>query len=330
MIAPRRTRRSLTLLCASLLAGCETASPPPQQTAVQDYVSGMHALKAGDQADAVVRLEAAIKKNPDLRMAHTVLGQIYRDRGDYANAARQYEALARLDPYTITNHYYLGVSYQFLRRYADAIRAYVNGLAIDPNDFKLNMNAGTVLLSTGDIDGAIKYLDKATQLNPKSAAAWSNMGVALDARGSYVLAETAYRKAIELETNSPSVVQNLANNLLLQQKTGEAIYLWETIVKQRPTSFNRTRLAEAYTQNGDLKPAGDIISDVLKTEPRFVPAINAKAKMLVRQYELSGFTDEKARTAAVATARQSLALNSEQPVMSQLVKKYSQALPLSQ
>lgn len=325
----RPIRLLTTLAVAALVGGCVDDSPR-RPTAVDQYVGGVQALKRGDQAAAIRQLESAVAQNAELRMARTVLGQLYRDRGDYANAARQYQALAKLDPYTLSNHYYLGVSYQFLRQYADAIRAYVNGLSIDATDFKLNMNAGTVLLATGDTEASIKYLDKATQLDPKSAAAWSNLGVALDARGSFVLAETAYRRAISLETNSPSVVQNLANNLLLQQKVGEATYLWETIVKERPTPFNRTRLAEAYTQGGDLPAAAKLIDDVLKADPRFVPGLNAKARMQIRQYELSGFTDEKARTGGLATIRQSLALNGQQPVMSQLLKKYSQALPLSQ
>ncbi|HEX8322618.1 MAG TPA: tetratricopeptide repeat protein [Tepidisphaeraceae bacterium] len=328
-----RTFHRLILTGAILAGGCASNTAGPAtgtQQSVQQYVQGVQALKRGDTNAAVNQLEAAITSNPDLRMARTVLGQIYRDRGDYTNAVRQYQALARLDPYTLSNHYYLGVSYQFLRQYADAVRAYVAGLAIDPLDFKLNMNVGTVLLATGDVDGAIKYLDKATQLDPKSAAAWSNLGVALDARGSYVFAETAYRRAIGLETNAPSVVQNLANNLLMQQKVGEATYLWETIVKQRPTPFNRTRLAEAYTQGGDLKAAEEIVNGVLQADSRFVPGLNAKARMLIRQYELSGFTDETARTAGVATLRQSLGLNGQQPQITQLLRKYSQALPLSQ
>jgi superkiller protein 3 len=310
------------------IGGCISDAPPPGPTPVQQYVAGVQQLKKGDQSGAIVTLESAISKKPDLRMAHTVLGQIYRDKGDYANAARQYEALSHLDPYTTTNHYYLGVSYQFLRQYAQAVRAYLAGLEIDPTDFKTNMNLGTVLLATGDTDAAIKYLDKATQLDPKSAVAWTNLGVALDARGSYVLAETAYRRAISLEKDAPGVVANLANNLLMQQKVGEATYLWEQTVKSKPTLFNRTKLADAYTAGGEMQAAETIINDILRNDPRFVPAINAKARLHFRKYELSGFVDDAARKAGLAAARQSLALNGQQPQVTELINKYTQALPL--
>ncbi|MGC4033423.1 MAG: tetratricopeptide repeat protein [Tepidisphaeraceae bacterium] len=325
---PARTAAALTI--AALIGGCATGSASSgRPAAIDQYIGGMTALKNGDQPLAISRLEMAVAQNPDLRMARTVLGRLYRDRGEYDAAARQYEALARLDPYTVENHYYLGVSYQFLKRYTDSIRAYLKGLEIDPTDFKSNMNVGTVLLATGETEQAIKYLDKATQLDAKSSAAWSNLGVALDARGSYVLAETAYRKALQLETNSLAVIQNLANNLLLQQKVGEATYLWEQVVKQKPTPFNRTRLADAYTQGGDFSAAETVINETLKSDPRFVPGLNARARLLVRKYEISGFTDETARKAAVAAAKQSLALNSEQPSIADIVKKYQTALPLT-
>lgn len=310
----------------ALIAGCATQTAGPK--AVDQYVEGVQALKRGDQTAAIGKLETAVEKNPDLRMARTVLGQIYRDRGEYDNAARQYEALSRLDPYTVSNRYYLGVSYQLLRRYNDAVQAYLAGLAVDPNDFKCNMNVGTVLLATGDVDNAIKYLDKATQLDAKSAAAWTNLGVALDARGSAVLAETAYRRAISLESNTPSAMANLANNLLTQQKTGEATYLWEEVIKTKPSPFNRTRLAEAYLQGGELASAEPIVNDVLKADPRFVPAINARAKLLIKRYEQSGFTDDKARTAAVETINRSLSLNGDQPAIKKLKDQYATALPL--
>ena len=319
------------LIAASLAGGCTTPTvDTTKQTAITNYVDGYRAYKKGDQDTAVRDLQSAIQENPDLRMARSVLGDIYRQRNDYASAAEQYEVLTRLDPYTLSNHYYLGLSYQFLTRYIDAARAYLAGLHLAPTDFRSNMNLGTVYLAVGDIDNAVKYLDKATQIDPKSAVAWSNLGVALDARQSYVLAETAYRKAIELDTNSLAIQQNLANNLLQQQKVGEATYLWEQIVQRSKTSFTQTHLAEAYTQGAEFAKATTLIDRVLAEDPRYVPAINAKANILIRQYELSGFVDDNSRQAGVRLLKQSLSMNGQQPRVQEQLNKYAKALPLNQ
>jgi superkiller protein 3 len=311
-----------------LVGGCAedtTAARPATGNGVNQYVQGYQAYKRGETEVARRNLESAVLNNPDLRMARTILGEIYRSKNDYGAAARQYEVLTRIDPYTLSNHYFLGVSYQFLNRYRDSVAAYLKGLKLEPTDFKSNMNLGIVYLYLNETDTAIQYLDKATQIDPKSATAWSNLGVALDARGSLVLAETAYRKAIEQDTNSLPVLQNLANNLLAQKKVGEAVYLWEQIVGRNKTSFTQTKLAESYTAAGEFQSAAKQLDDVLSRDPRYVPAVNAKANMLIRQYELSGFTDDKLRVQAVDQLQRSLALNGNQTKVAELIKKWSKS-----
>ncbi|MGN6625944.1 MAG: tetratricopeptide repeat protein [Tepidisphaeraceae bacterium] len=317
------------MLALSLVGGCASSGTgTTNTTATQDYVNGYRSYKAGDQDAAIRSLQSAVAKNPNLTMARSLLGDLYRQRNDYASAAQQYEALTRLDPYTQSNQYYLGLSYQFLARYVDAARAYLSGLKLSPKDFRSNENLGTVYLAVGDIDNAVTYLDRATQIEPKNANAWSNLGVALDARQSYVLAESAYRKAIELDTHSLPIMQNLANNLLLQEKVGEAIYLWEQIVQRSKTSFTQTKLAEAYTRGSEFKKANTVLDRVLLEDPRYVPAINAKADLMIREYELSGFVDDKSRQDGVRWMKLSLSLNGSQPRVREQLNKYQTALPL--
>ena len=69
---------------------------------------------------------------------------------------------------------------------------------------------------------------------------------------------------------------------------------------------------------------------MLETDPRYVPALNVKARCRIRQYELSGFADDHFRQEAVALLKQSLSLNSSQPSVQKDLKKYEKALPLGQ
>jgi Tfp pilus assembly protein PilF len=314
---------------SSNMSGCATATSNnsvrkdiSRPVAVDQYVDGYQAYQRGDTQTAVRELEKAVEKNPNLLMARITLGEIYRKQNDYNAAVRQYEVLAEKDAYTISNHYYLGVSYQFLTRYSESLAAYLRGLSVDAKDFGSNMNLGTVYLAVGNTENAVKYLDKATQINPRSAVAWSNLGVALDARSSYVLAETAYRKALELDTSSLPTLQNLAANLMLQKKVGEGIYLWEQIVARNKTSFTQTRLAEAYTQGAEFSRATEQVDEVLQRDPRYVPAVNAKAFVLARQYDLGGMINDAQRSEAVKLWRLSLQLNTGQPKVRDLLKKY--------
>jgi tetratricopeptide (TPR) repeat protein len=318
---------------ASFIVGCAGSSPQRSADApkaIDQYVTGYQAYKRGDTDYARQTLESAVINNPDLRMARVVLGEIYREQNNYNAAAQQYEVLTRIDPYTLSNHYYLGVSYQFLSRFKESAIAYLKGLELDPQDFKSNMNLGTVYLALGETDEAVRYLDKATQLQPDSASAWSNLGVALDARNSLVLAETAYRKAMERNPDSQTILQNLANNLLAQKKVGEAKMLWEQIVEKNKTNFTLTKLGEAYTATGEFDRSTATLDSVLTRDPRYVPAINAKATNMIRQYELSGFADDKYRVAAVDLLQKSLALNGGQSKVADELNKWSKKSGLGQ
>jgi tetratricopeptide (TPR) repeat protein len=332
--SPRRAASSILSLMGAAallaLAGCQgggggtgpgTGRDAPK--AIDQYVEGYQAYKRGNTDLARQNLEAAVINNPDLRMARIVLGEIYRNQNDYQSAARQYEVLSRIDPYTLNNHYYLGLSYQFLTRYRESAVAYLKGLKLDPQDFRSNMNIGTVYLALGETDEAVRYLDKATQLKPDSGAAWSNLGVALDAKNSLVLAETSYRKALELSPDSQGVMQNLANNLLAQKKVGEAKLLWQQIVDKNKTSFSQTKLAETHIAALEFDQANKLLDEVISRDPRYVPALNAKATGMIRQYELSGFTDDKFRVAAVDLLQRSLSLNGGQQRVQDELKKWS-------
>ena len=325
----------VAVLFGVLVGGCASSSSPgikaaEPSKALDQYVSGYQAYKKGQTDLARQNFEAAVLNNPDLRMARVVLGEIYRNQNDYNLAARQYEVLVRLDPYTLNNHYYLGVSYQFLTRYKESAVAYLKGLKLSPNDFKSNMNLGTVYLSVGETEEAVRYLDKATQLDPNSSVAWSNLGVALDAKNSLVLAETAYRKALERNPDSQAIMQNLANNLVAQKKVGESKMLWEQIVSKNKTSFSQTKLAETYTAALEFPQAMKLLDEVIGRDPRYVPAINAKATSLIHQYELSGFTDDKLRIAAVDLLQRSLAINGNQPRVTDELKKWAKSSAIRQ
>ena len=306
------------VLSATALAfvGCaRTAGPrvPPQQQALQLYVQGVQHHRAGETQAAIDALERAIAANPDLRMARSLLGDLYRARGDYLQASMQYEIITRNDPYTADNHYRLGVTYQFLDRLQSAAGSYLRALNLDPKDSRSAMNLGTVYLAMGDFDQAVVYLEKSTQLAPESAQAWGNLGVALDARGSAVLAEAAYRKSLELEGMSNVTLQNLGSNLIAQNKGAEAVAIWEEVLKTNDTPATRKRYADALAAARRNDEALREYDAVLNANPRYLPAINGKAAFYIRLYRDGLEIDDAKRTAALELWRTSLRLNPNQP-----------------
>ena len=81
-----------------LTLGCAGTSPDADRPAgLNFYVQAVEAYNRGDNDRAVVLLLEAVRQNSELRMARSLLGDLYRARGDYKSALPNYEKLAKLE-----------------------------------------------------------------------------------------------------------------------------------------------------------------------------------------------------------------------------------------
>src|SRR5436190_17920603 len=144
--APRATDRcalGFTALCVVLslsAAGCRggggsdakstsasgsVTSASDKAQAMSRYVDGLRAYHAGDKAAARTAFMDATAANPDMIMARSMLGDVYREDKEYTKAAEQYDALTKLDPYTANNFYRLGVALHLIPQLQRAATAYL-------------------------------------------------------------------------------------------------------------------------------------------------------------------------------------------------------------
>ncbi|MXV15324.1 tetratricopeptide repeat protein [Hufsiella ginkgonis] len=112
------------------------------------------------------------------------------------------DAQAAKEPTNKLLPYYLGIAYNSLKDYKKAEDAYKRAIAIDPSFDNANINLGGLIMNSGieiynatnklpasktaeykagmakanaEFDRALPYLEKSTQLNPKSELAWRNL-----------------------------------------------------------------------------------------------------------------------------------------------------------
>ena len=122
--------------------------------------------------------------------------------------------------------YNKGVSLQNLGRFEEAIKCYDKALEIGEHLGALR-NKGDCLQKLGrseeaaechvalaryyNDNGAIKWYDKALEINPKNQAAWYNKGVSLQNLGHFEEAIKCYDKALQITPND-SVIQGKKAN----------------------------------------------------------------------------------------------------------------------
>jgi Flp pilus assembly protein TadD len=85
-----------------------------------------------------------------------------------------------------------------------------------------------------DYSSALKYFMKASEVRPKYAPAWFNMGYAYQQLGQFAEAIPCYRKAFELDTTDVKALSNLGACYSKVDKVDSAIYVNKQILKIRP------------------------------------------------------------------------------------------------
>ncbi len=143
---------------------------------------------------------SAGKETADL---HILFAHDYESLNYPADAERELKRAVLVDPKASSASFYLG--YLILQnggseRLADAGAAFESELKLKPNDFFSNFFAGVVASSEGDHQKAIKYLQKAIELNPKSGEAVLFLAQSQIELNDLTGAEKSLRRSIELES----------------------------------------------------------------------------------------------------------------------------------
>ncbi|HEX9731816.1 MAG TPA: tetratricopeptide repeat protein [Thermoanaerobaculia bacterium] len=129
------------------------AAPPELRTDVLRVLAGSY-LRVGRAGDAVALLDGRVDGDPRLAL---LLAEAHREGGDLAAAAAALEPFAR----QVTSHASAG----------------------GPVAYRVLLDYGRALASTGRAADALPYLERAAEIGPREQLAWESLGEALTAAG---------------------------------------------------------------------------------------------------------------------------------------------------
>jgi tetratricopeptide (TPR) repeat protein len=118
-------------------------------------------------------------------------------RGNRDQAAQKLTAVEERFHDSI-NHMWVGDCFAELDRPHDALRNYRIAVEHDPTDDVAHFKAGWFAFVTGDFEGSIESTRRSLKLQPTSAMAQFNLGLALLARRDTAAGEAAYRRGVAL------------------------------------------------------------------------------------------------------------------------------------
>ena len=275
-----RARRLVKLAClwgALCASGCRHGGPSPTSVAKPivaavlpdvkgdaraEFSAGLLLLKQGKkhQSEARARFVKAAELEPKFFEAWHNLGWLDASRGNFARAANEFRKALDIQPASRATAMALGEAWRRAGSFKKAARFYGERLAAAPTDGELRNRYIQVLRDAGDLPEALNQtrmaLGQAGDNVNQTVFAYNSLGLIYYKMEKFELAETALRKALDLDGKSPFVWNNLGLVAFARGRDQEAFVNFQKASEFDP-KFAEARINKAviYLDCGDYKRA---------------------------------------------------------------------------
>jgi tetratricopeptide (TPR) repeat protein len=216
---------------------------------------GIELAERGWLDEAISEFKNAISVAPHLAQAYDNLGTAYADKGDliaaltsYTQAlslepdsscalhnlgcflsnhatqlaARCFQSAFKIEPELYESRFNLGLCLAQEDKHDQALAHFEHALAQSDNDSEIRFHIALSLIELGNNVRAIKELRQVTRENEKNDAAWFNLGNCYIQQGFLEEAESAYTKAIIVNSQHIDAVLALASLLKSLKRNKES------------------------------------------------------------------------------------------------------------
>lgn len=242
------------------------------------YVLGMNYLISDQPELAIMELSRAAKQDPDAVEVNIVLGNLYREKGQVDRAIKIHSGiLQRRDLSPIERNlamFCLGLDYKSAGFVDRAIEIFEQLLELDRGDERPFDMLTKLYQEVDQFDKAYRIQQELLRLQHSSdrnvlAFLEVQMGKRLMDRGEFEAAEKRFQKAIDIETRTYPAYLHYGDLLRQQGKLGEAVEMWERMVRIR---YKRaylvySRLADSYEELGQDKRMEELLAEVMDHNP---------------------------------------------------------------
>jgi predicted Zn-dependent protease len=141
----------------------------------------------------------ALTIDPNLPLAHELLGEVALARGDVAGAVHELEAERKLNPVEPQLYDRLGDAYLRNAQYAEAQQALDRAVLLEPNSTGPYILLGETFLKMNEPIQALHYLDHAVHMDPSNYITHNLLGQAYKAVGERDAANREFKTVVALQ-----------------------------------------------------------------------------------------------------------------------------------
>lgn len=229
----------------------------------------------------------ALVESPDLvrqsAATLTCLEVALRERGRVDAAMSVLSLAQRQHPTDFWVHFGMGqaLSNKKPPNHEQVAACYRAALAVQPRSAAAWNNLGSALKSQNKLDDAGACYQRSIELDPKYFMAYSNLGLVFYKQEKLDDAIATWRRAIELYQKAPLIYSNLGHALLTQGKIDEATACFYKAVELEPNfAVAQFNLGAALAKQQKLDDAIASYRRAVEIEPKFVLAHQRLAAIL--------------------------------------------------
>lgn len=235
-------RAAAGVVAATLLAGKAAPSTADLGEGFEERLAaGLAGLRSGAQGAAGARdaLLAAAAVDPlRAHAAWRALSWLAECSGDVDEALRFVDLALEASPSDFWSNYQRGRLCAVKDDLDGALDAFRAALEVEVESTDALAQLGALSLRRGEREQALRYLDRATQLEPAWSTAWTLRGLAQLEAGALADAEDSFKRVLALDSDEPSSRNGMA---WCQYRRGDAV---EAMARLRELDDNRRSLPE--------------------------------------------------------------------------------------
>jgi protein O-mannosyl-transferase len=243
-----------------------------------DYPAGQFFLaqalwKSGKQSQALAHIDAATQASSHDSNFQYILGKFLLEHGKTDEGIARFEAALELDPAFAEAHNAVGKAFLQQGAMQKAADELLRAVKLEPDNAQFHYDLGTVLLNESKMLPATVEFFEAVQRQPNFAAAYENLGICWARMGKMEDAIRDLSKAVELQPNDPESRFNLGFAFLNTHQAAQAAEQFSAELRLTPNEAKaHYRLAEALREEDQWTQAVDEYRQALRLTPDFADA----------------------------------------------------------
>lgn len=232
-------------------------------------------IQSGDVASAVITLGQFVKRHPDSTQAQYLLANAYLGQNSRDEALAVYEQVAKASPNDPQPLVQEGIVLAQMDRRNDARKLFEKARTLAPDNFQALAQLIGLDLVEKQYAEAQRLVDEEIARKPAEAGSYLLRGQVLIAQGDTVRAETALKKAIELQPDSPDAYYLLAQMYFDTKQEKRALADLQDVSAKNPKDTKALMLIGTIReQEKDYPIAREMYEKTLAINPNFSPALN--------------------------------------------------------